>query len=79
MIEPEDMRRFERHIDVMIRKAGDDPAAFGQIFRLLTKGMAALPVAVEALREQGFSSTDMAEEVGIRPSSFRERFFLPAD
>lgn len=74
MIEPEDMRRFERHIDAMVRKAGDDPAAFAQVCDLLTRFKLSLPTAVTVLRGQGYSSGDLAKELGVTPSSVRERF-----
>lgn len=74
MIEPEDVRRFERHIDVMVSKAGDDPAAFAQVCDLLTRFRLSLPTAAAVLRRQGYSSGDVARALGVRPSSVRERF-----
>lgn len=78
MMEPKDVRRFEREIDAMIEKAGDDPAAFAQVCDLLTRFKLSLPTAVQALRGQGFSSGDLARELGVTPSSVRERFHWSA-
>lgn len=79
MIEPEDVRRFERHIDAMIKKAADDPAAFAQVCDLLTRFKLSLPSAARELRRQGFSSADLGRALGVTPSSVRERFRWAAD
>lgn len=78
MIDPKDEARMRDLTAMFIRRAGDDPAAFAQVYNLLSEAMALLPAAVNVLREQGFSSRDMAAELGVTPSSFRERFYRPA-
>lgn len=74
MIEPEDVRRFERHIDLMIRAASDDPAAFAVGVRLAARLQAGLKASAGALLDQGFSWTDIGNELGVRKQSAHARW-----
>lgn len=74
MIEPEDVARMENLVDMFVRRAGDDPAAFAQVCDLLTRFKLSLPTAVTVLRGQGYSSGDLAKALGVTPSAVRERF-----
>lgn len=67
---------MENLVDMFVRRAGDDPAAFAQVCDLLTRFKVSLPTAVTELRRQGFSSGDMARELGVTPSAVREKFYL---
>lgn len=78
MIDPKDLPLFERWIKSMGRAAADDPAAFAQVLGLFNQLESELRSAVPKLRAQGYSSADMAKEVDVKPSSFRERWYRPA-
>lgn len=75
MMEPEEVERYRRHVWALAADAADDPAAFAQAVALLNELQAALRSATVLLRWQGFSSRDLAAELGVRPSSVRERWY----
>lgn len=74
MIEPEDMRRFQRHIEFFTRAAADDPAAFAQVVSLYEELGMKLRAATPGLLRQGFSWEDIASALGVRKPSAWERW-----
>lgn len=74
MIDTDDMKRFERHVALFARAAGDDPAAFAQIVALLASAQDQLKTAYLDLRAQGFSAQDVANELGVSRQAVRQRY-----
>jgi DNA-directed RNA polymerase specialized sigma24 family protein len=74
MIEPEDMKRFERHARTLGKLAGDDPAAFRQAVELVGEMEAQLRLAVLQLQDQGFSWTDIAKALGVTRQSAWKKY-----
>jgi len=74
MIEPEDVRRFERHINLIIRASGDDPEAFAVGVRLAAQLQAGLKQSAGTLLDQGFSWAQIGDALGVRKSSAHERW-----
>jgi len=74
MIEPEDVRRFERHIDLMIKASGDDPEAFAAGVRLAARLQTGLKASAGQLLDQGFSWTQIGAAVGLKKSGAHERW-----
>lgn len=75
MMEPEEVARYRRHVWALAADAADDPAAFAQAVNLLEELQTALRSSTVLLRWQGYTSGDLAAELGVRPSSFRERWY----
>lgn len=82
MIEPDELRRWERQIATMLRHAADDdPEGFAALARLLdTAATEGLRVAAQHLREPaangtpGYSWADIARALDIPKSSAVSRF-----
>lgn len=74
MIEPEDMKRFRRHLETMLRLAADDAAAFAQVVGLAQELDDGLADAAALCRREGFSFGALAEALGTTKSGAHERF-----
>jgi hypothetical protein len=74
MMEPEEVKRFERHVRA-IAAAADDPEGLAQALQLQEQLAAAIEVRVVHLREvDGFSWADLARPLGITRQALAQRF-----
>lgn len=69
MMEPEQVKRFEREGTALARKAGDDPEALAQAVTIIGNMEEQLKVAVINLQVQGFTWTDIAKALGVSKQS----------
>lgn len=74
MIEPEDMKRFRRHVQVFIKAAADDPEAFAQVLGLAGELQAGMKQAASGLLDQGYSWTDIGRAAGLKRHSAHGRW-----
>lgn len=74
MIEPEEMKRFRRHLETMLRLAGDDAASFAQVVGLAQELEDGLADAAALCRREGYSFGALAQELGTTKSGAHERF-----
>jgi hypothetical protein len=82
MMEPEELRRWERLTAAMIRKAGeDDPEAFAAVVNILDAARDQLREAAFVLRcapnqQRGFSWFDIGQALGVTRQAAQQRFQL---
>lgn len=77
MMEPEDVRRFERDINAIGRKV-NDPEAFAQAVHLYGQLEGVLKGAADRLRTvDGFSWTDIGRALGITRQGAQQRWSFP--
>lgn len=91
MIEPRELQRWQRHMDTLIQRAGeDDPDTFAALVRLLDATRARLPEAAAQLQRpiqladkrtvRGYSWADIAQALGVsRNAAFKRFHTRPAD
>lgn len=65
MLEPEQVSRWRRECNAMIKASTDDPEAFAAVKSILDDTAASLPLALDSLRAQGFSYADIARALGV--------------
>jgi hypothetical protein len=75
MIEPEEEKRWTRNINAMVAAAGDDADAFAAILALYVMfGRQLHETAIPALRQQGFSWSEIARPLGISKQAAQQRW-----
>lgn len=74
MIEPENIKRYQRELRAMCDKAADDPAAFAQVVRLLDDASKRMRVSAAMLIINGYSFTAIGAELGVTRQAARQRF-----
>jgi len=78
MIEPNDVKRYERELRAMLLRAGDeDPEGFAQIAQLITEAFQGLALAANLTRAQhGYSWRELAAGMGESSSTVHARYQL---
>lgn len=82
MLEPNDVKRYERELRAMLRRAGDeDPEGFAEIAQLLYTAVDGLESAVLDMRRRGYSWRQIADALGVPVSTVHRRWggTKPAD
>lgn len=85
MLEPAEVKRWERMTDAMLRHAAaDDPAAFAQVVAVLDRARASLPNVADRLvygagqvyptTRETYSWGDIGAALGISRQAARQRF-----
>lgn len=85
MLEPRELRRWERLTAAMVRKAGaDDPETFAAFVKILDDARNNLPSAAAQLRStpdaeagvsvSGYSWGDLARALGVSRQAAQKRF-----
>jgi DNA invertase Pin-like site-specific DNA recombinase len=74
MMEPEQVKRFEREGRALVNAACDDPEALAQAVVIMRNMQDQLHQAVIELQAQGFSWTDIAKALGITRQSAWKKY-----
>jgi len=79
MLEPTEVKRWERLTAAMLRHAAeDDPEAFAQVVGVLQGALEDLPVVADQLRQSGHSWAELGRALGVSRSAAQQRFHLRA-
>lgn len=73
MLEPSDVRRFERDLRAMSKKA-DDPDGFAQVVELAEQLHAELRRQARVLQREGYSASDLAAALGVSRQAAHKRW-----
>jgi len=78
MIEPRDIKRYQRELVAMLLRAGDeDPEGFAQIAQLLQTATQGLDLAANLTKAQhGYSWRQLAAGLGEAPATVHARYQL---
>lgn len=74
MIEPENVKRYERELTAMVIKASGDPESFAQVSRLLADAVQMLRASANVLRADGYSDSDIGRALGVTRQAVRQRW-----
>lgn len=76
MIEPQDVKRYQRELRAMLMRAGDeDPEGFAAIAAMLTEAQQSLWLAAHLTKAQhGYSWRELARAMDVSTSTLHERF-----
>lgn len=84
MLEPAEVKRWERLTAAMLKHAADDdPEAFAQVVAVLDNARAQLPAVADELRgygpngevySRGYSWADIGRALGVTRSAAQQRF-----
>lgn len=75
MLDEKEVARYERELQAMLRRAGDeDPEGFAAIHQLLTRAASQLPTAAALCREQhSYSWTELGRALGVTRQSAQQQ------
>lgn len=78
MLEPDERRRWQRNMDAILRKIGDqDPEGIAELVQLLDQTIAEVPTYIAHARGRyGYSWTDIGRALGVSRQAARQRFAI---
>lgn len=75
MLEPNDVKRYQRELAAMLRRAGDeDPEGFAAIAHLLTSAVDGLGDAARNMRRRGYSWREISNATGMPTATVHRKW-----